>query len=50
MHTTTYGTGELIADAVDRGCRNFIIGVGGSATNDAGCRHDASLRSPFHRR
>ena len=36
MHTTTYGTGELIADAVDRGCRNFIIGVGGSATNDAG--------------
>ena len=36
MHTTTYGTGELIADAIDRGCRNFIIGVGGSATNDAG--------------
>lgn len=36
MHTTTYGTGELIADAVGRGCRNFIIGVGGSATNDAG--------------
>lgn len=36
MHTTTYGTGEMIADAIHRGCRNFIIGVGGSATNDAG--------------
>lgn len=36
MHTTTYGTGEMIADAIQRGCRNFIIGVGGSATNDAG--------------
>ena len=36
MNTTTYGTGEMIADAIKRGCRNFIIGVGGSATNDAG--------------
>lgn len=36
MHTTTYGTGEMIADAIKRGGRNFIIGVGGSATNDAG--------------
>lgn len=36
MHTTTYGTGEMIADAIQRGCHNFIIGVGGSATNDAG--------------
>ena len=36
MHTTTFGTGEMIADAIKRGCRNFIIGVGGSATNDAG--------------
>lgn len=36
MDTTTYGTGEMIADAIERGCRNFIIGVGGSATNDAG--------------
>lgn len=34
--TTTYGTGELIKDALDRGCRNFLIGIGGSATNDAG--------------
>ena len=36
MHTTTYGTGELIRDALDKGCRQFIIGIGGSATNDAG--------------
>jgi len=34
--TSTYGTGELIKDALERGCRDFIIGVGGSATNDAG--------------
>ncbi|WP_295070829.1 glycerate kinase [Ruminococcus sp.] len=36
MYTTTYGTGEMILDAVRRGCRNFIIGIGGSATNDGG--------------
>lgn len=33
---TTFGVGELILDAIHRGCRNFIIGIGGSATNDAG--------------
>lgn len=36
MHATTYGVGELIKDAVFKGCRNFIIGIGGSATNDGG--------------
>lgn len=36
MVTTTYGTGELIKDALLRGCRTFLIGIGGSATNDAG--------------
>lgn len=36
LYTTSWGTGELIRDALDRGCRNFIIGLGGSATNDAG--------------
>lgn len=35
LKTTTYGTGELIKDAINRGCREFIIGIGGSATNDA---------------
>lgn len=33
---TTYGVGELILDAITRGCRDFIIGIGGSATNDGG--------------
>ncbi len=36
LTATTRGTGELIADAYSRGCRNFIIGLGGSATNDGG--------------
>ncbi len=36
MNTTTFGVGELIADAIARGCRSFIIGIGGSATNDGG--------------
>ena len=34
--TTTYGVGELIMAALDQGCRHFIIGIGGSATNDGG--------------
>jgi glycerate kinase len=34
--TTTYGTGEMIADAIQRGARRLLIGIGGSATNDAG--------------
>ncbi len=36
LHTTTYGVGEIIKDAIGKGCRNFIIGIGGSATNDGG--------------
>lgn len=36
MLTSTYGTGQLIADALARGCRKFLIGIGGSATNDGG--------------
>ena len=36
MHTTTYGVGEMIRDAVTKGCERFIIGIGGSATNDGG--------------
>lgn len=36
MRTSTYGTGQMIADALDRGCRRFLIGIGGSATNDGG--------------
>ena len=33
---TTYGAGQLILDAIEKGCREFVIGLGGSATNDGG--------------
>lgn len=36
MLTSTFGTGELILSALQSGCRNFLIGIGGSATNDGG--------------
>lgn len=43
--TTTYGVGQLIADALAQGCRRFIIGLGGSATNDGGMGMLAALAS-----
>ncbi|MCG4676515.1 glycerate kinase, partial [Blautia obeum] len=33
LNTTTYGVGEIIKEAIEKGCRNFIVGIGGSATN-----------------
>ena len=36
LNTTTYGVGEVIKDAIRKGCRHFIVGIGGSATNDGG--------------
>lgn len=45
--TTTYGTGELIAAALDRGCREFIIGIGGSATTDCGAGMAQALGVKF---
>ena len=36
MIATTYGVGEMILHAINKGIRNFIIGIGGSATNDGG--------------
>ncbi len=36
LYATTYGTGELMLDAVKRGCSRIIVGLGGSATNDGG--------------
>ncbi len=36
MYTTSFGTGELIADALERGVKSIILGIGGSATNDCG--------------
>ena len=36
LRATTYGVGEMITDALDRGCKKILIGLGGSATNDGG--------------
>ena len=36
LKTSTFGTGQIIADALSKGCRKFLVGIGGSATNDAG--------------
>lgn len=36
LMTTTYGVGEMVKDALEKGCQKFIIGIGGSATNDGG--------------
>ena len=45
--TTTYGVGELIIHALDRGARKFIVGLGGSATNDCGCGMAAACGVTF---
>ena len=45
--TTTYGVGELIRDAVFKGCRKILLGLGGSATNDAGCGCATALGTVF---
>lgn len=47
LETTTYGVGELIKDAINRGCRRFIVGIGGSATNDGGVGMLAALGYKF---
>lgn len=36
LHTTTCGVGEILRDAIRQGCRSFVVGIGGSATNDGG--------------
>lgn len=48
LYTTTYGVGEIIKDAIHRGCRKFIIGIGGSATNDAGIGMMQALGYKFY--
>jgi len=45
--TTTYGVGELVRDALDRGARELIVGLGGSATNDAGAGMLTALGARF---
>ena len=48
LKTTTYGTGELILDAINRGAKNIIIGIGGSATTDGGAGMAQALGVKFH--
>ena len=45
--TTTYGVGDMIADAVKRGVVNILLGLGGSCTNDAGCGMARALGTVF---
>ncbi len=47
LYTTTYGVGELILDAIAQGCRKFIVGIGGSATNDGGVGMLQALGAQF---
>ena len=46
-NTSSYGTGQLILDALDRGCQKIIIGIGGSATNDGGMGMVKALGGKF---
>lgn len=46
--TTTFGTGELVKDALKKGAREFIIGIGGSATNDGGLGMMQALGYKFY--
>lgn len=47
LFTTTYGVGELMIAAWEKGCRKMIIGLGGSSTNDGGCGAAAALGIKF---
>jgi len=50
LQTTTFGTGELIQNAIKLGCRTIIIGIGGSATNDCGTGMAQALGVMFKRK
>jgi len=47
LTTTTYGVGELMISAWEKGCRKMIVGLGGSSTNDGGCGAAAALGIEF---
>ena len=47
--TTTFGVGQLIRHAVEGGCREVLLGLGGSCTNDGGCGCAAALGAAFYR-
>lgn len=48
LHASTYGTGELIKAALDLGCKQILIGIGGSATNDGGIGMAQALGYRFY--
>lgn len=48
LYTTTYGVGEVVRDAIAQGCRRFVVGIGGSATNDGGVGMLQALGFGFH--
>ncbi len=47
MKTTTYGVGQLIEKAAEKGCKKIVLGLGGSCTNDGGCGAAAALGVKF---
>lgn len=47
MHTTSLGTGEMILDALEKGAKNIVLGIGGSATNDGGIGMATALGYEF---
>ena len=47
LYATTYGVGEVIRDAIEKGCRRFIVGIGGSATNERRYRYVAGIGVRF---
>lgn len=47
MHTTSLGTGEMILDAIEKGAKNIVLGIGGSATNDGGMGMATALGYEF---
>ena len=49
MSASTIGVGQLIKDALDKGCKEFIMCLGGSATNDAGCGMAYALGVKFYK-
>ena len=49
MVATSYGTGQLVADAVSKGAKHVIVGLGGSATSDAGIGMLRALIESFHK-
>lgn len=50
LNTTTFGTGELIKDALNKGCKKIIIGIGGSATVDGGSGMAQALGVRFYKK